>query len=263
MPWNFGAAQDIGGRKEQQDRLTVLSSPDGRRHLAVIADGMGGLRNGAQAAQIVVDVAAKYFSDNRSSDPRIFLNRICQAAHEQINNLPVALGPAPGTTILLLYLDNRHAYWAHVGDTRLYHCRNGAPMAQTSDHSLLQLMIAKGLIGLNSDAAKAMQSQLYMRLGGDQIPEPDFAAAAVKDGDVFILCSDGFWQAVQPAEVMTVLEAHPLPSDSPDSLVQLARQRSGDGCDNISLALFQWSDDSLLACCKRFSRRLFMRNSRI
>lgn len=261
MPWKFGAAQHIGGRKEQQDRLTILSSPDGHSHLIAVADGMGGLRYGAQAAQIVVDVAAQHFQKGNIGDPHIFLDNICQTAHNKINDMPNGLGPAPGTTMLLLYLDKRQAHWAHVGDTRLYHCRDGNLLTQTNDHSLLQLMTEKGLVEPNSDAAKTMQSQLYMRLGGDHVPEPEFASTEVRDGDFFILCSDGYWQAVPPDETIAALEEHPLSSDGPHYLVELARQRSGDSCDNISLALFQWADSSLAGCCKRFANRLIMRNS--
>lgn len=257
MPWKFGAAQNIGGRKEQQDRFTILSSQDGNSHLAVMADGMGGLRNGAQAAQIVVDVAAENFSKYEFYDPHKFLYEICQTAHQKINYLQFSLEAAPGTTAVLLFLHKQHAYWAHIGDTRLYHIRNGQLLSQTNDHSLFQLMTSKGLIEPHSETAKSMQSQLYMRLGGENLPEPEFASADVQDGDLFIICSDGFWQAVPADQVVAALESHPLHEDGPDYLVQLARQRGGNHGDNITLALLQWSDSSFKRFCKRLANKLF------
>lgn len=255
MPWKFGAAQNIGGRKEQQDRLTIISLQEEDRHLVAVADGMGGLRDGAQAAQIVIDVAAENFSKYAIHDPYKFLYDICQAAHQKINDLQYGLEAAPGTTAVLLYIHKQHAHWAHIGDTRLYHIRNGRLLSQTNDHSLFQLMTAKGLIEPHSDAAKSMQSQLYMRLGGEHLPEPEFASAEVRDGDLFIICSDGFWQAVPPDQVVAALDSHPLYEDGPEYLVQLARQRGGNHCDNITLALLQWSDSSLKGFCKRLAMK--------
>jgi serine/threonine protein phosphatase PrpC len=241
MLWKFGAAMDIGGRNEQQDRLTILNSWDGQRHLIALADGMGGLRNGAQAAQTAIDIAAHNFPNKPADDPHITLNEICQEAHRAINALQNGVKAAPGTTLLLLYLDGQQAYWAHVGDSRLYHFRNGRVLTQTNDHSLLQLMAASGMSAPNSDAAKSMQSQLYMRLGGYQTPIPDFAASEVEDGDLFLLCSDGFWQAVRPEEVVAALGKYPPDRDGPQYLADLARKRGGEHGDNISLVLFQWS----------------------
>lgn len=242
MPWKFGAATDIGSRSEQQDRFALLHSKDERRHLVVIADGMGGLQNGAQAAQTLIDVATRYFMRRRHGAAYIFLQNICQAAHKAINDLQDNPASAPGTTALLLYIDKQTAYWLHVGDSRLYHFRNGCLLSHTKDHSLLQLMLEKRLVEADSVAAKTMQNQLYMRLGGEQNPEPDFNTARVESGDVFLLCSDGFWQAVHPAEMIKALEQYPPDHEGPQYLVDLARQRSGDCCDNISLAVVQWCE---------------------
>jgi serine/threonine protein phosphatase PrpC len=255
MTWKFGAATDIGGRSEQQDRLAILHSRNGRRHLVVVADGMGGLQNGAQAAQILIDVASEHFAQYKNGYPYDFLDHICQTAHKTINDLPVDGGSAPGTTALLLFIDMQTAYWAHIGDSRLYHFRNGSFLKHTNDHSLLQLMVDKGLTEKDNAPAE-MRNQLYMRLGGEATPEPDFNESVVEDGDLFLLCSDGFWQAVQPGEMITALEQYPPEQDGPQYLIDLARQRSGDCCDNISLAVLQWDGAKGPGRWQRFTDRL-------
>jgi serine/threonine protein phosphatase PrpC len=117
MSWKFGAATDIGGRSEQQDRLVILHSRNKKQHLLVVADGMGGMKDGAKAAQILVDVATDHFTRHKVDRPYSFLEDICRTAHHAINNLQSATqGLAPGTTALLLYIDRQTAYWAHVGD---------------------------------------------------------------------------------------------------------------------------------------------------
>lgn len=244
MTWIFNVATDIGSRSEQQDCFGILHSSDGRRHLVAVADGMGGLKNGAQAAQILVDVAAQHFVVHETGSAYTFLHDIFFAAHHAINNLPEAADSAVGTTGVLLSIDNQRAVWAHVGDSRLYHFRNGRLLSHTNDHSLRQLMLAKGLVEEDSYAAKSMQNQLYMRLGGELLPEPDFNSADVQDGDVFLLCSDGFWQAVPSDEMLTTLGKCPNEQDVAEYLVDVARLRSGNRCDNISLVVAQWQDST-------------------
>ena len=83
-----------------------------------------------------------------------------------------------------------------------------------------------------------------LRLGGELLPEPDFNSADVQDGDVFLLCSDGFWQAVPTDEMLTTFDQCPSEQDSAKYLVDLAWQRSGNRCDNISLVVAQWQDST-------------------
>jgi serine/threonine protein phosphatase PrpC len=244
MPWKFIAVTDIGSRSEQQDRLDILHSKDGRRHLVIVADGMGGLQNGAQAAQTVVDVAAQHFSTHTGVAAHTFLQNICLAAHHAINELQQIDGSVMGTTIVLLYIDKQRASWSHVGDSRLYHFHKSSLLTQTNDHSLRQLMLTQGLVDENAPAAKVMQNKLYMRLGGEQLPEPDFNSAEVQEGDSFLLCSDGLWQTVPCSDMIKTLEQYPAEQDAAEYLVDLARQRGGDRCDNISLVVAQWQDSA-------------------
>lgn len=113
-------------------------------------------------------------------------------------------------------------------------------------------MLSDGLIEAGSHEATAMQNRLYMRLGGEVEPEPDFNSTKLEDGDVFLLCSDGFWQAVEPDDMLAVLAQYPLDQDGPQYLVDLARQRGGEACDNISLAIAQWRASSFWQRLRQF-----------
>lgn len=238
MPWKFGQALDIGKRDEQQDRIGIFHN--GGKHLLAVADGMGGIPKGDQAAQIVIDTAEQAFNKRRIRSPELFLENICMQSHERINRLEKDITSAPGTTCVLLYIDKREAYWAHIGDSRLYHYRKDKLVNQTLDHSLIQLMIDKGAIEHDGEEAKSLQNQLYKRLGGPKEPEPDIHASTLELGDMFLLCSDGFWQSIDTDRIPYILRQHPLDQDGPKRLVNIALQNGGHNCDNISVTLAQW-----------------------
>lgn len=242
MPWQFSMGLDIGGRREQQDCLDILSADNSDAHLLVVADGMGGHEGGALAARTVVETARRQFNSDRNPDPGTFLRELCLDAHEAISALGISEQRAPGSTCVFLYLNGPAAYWAHVGDSRLYHYRGGELHQQTEDHSVMQLMVAQGGHA-GAALAGVRQNQLYMCLGGKRTPEPDIGASGVDMDEFFMLCSDGFWTVVEPAEVVSAFEAHPLEEDGATYLVNLARKRGGESGDNISLVLCRWKPE--------------------
>jgi len=240
MPWQFSLTSNIGGRSEQQDCLDLLSLDGGDSHLVVVADGMGGHRDGALAARTVIETARRRFNAGSISDPRAFLEDLCLQSHQGISALGGNEPRSPGSTCVVLYLNGPEAYWAHVGDSRLYHFRKGKLINRTQDHSVAQLMVAQGRLKETDAATSSLQNQLYMRLGGNEAPEPDFGASEVEADDVFMLCSDGFWSHVEPQEVLTSLEGIPIDNEGAEHLVAMARERGGATGDNISLALMRW-----------------------
>lgn len=243
MPWQLSMASDIGGRSEQQDCLEILSSDCGDHHLVVVADGMGGHRDGALAARTVIETARRQFNAGQPSDPRTFLEQLCLEAHREIGALGADEARSPGSTCVALYLHGPEAYWAHVGDSRLYHFRKGGLINRTEDHSVAQLMVSQGRLKESDAAVSVLQNQLYMRLGGSERPEPEFGASEVEADDIFMLCSDGFWSSVEPQEVLATLGDLPVESASAAHLVETARERGGATGDNISLVVMRWLPD--------------------
>jgi serine/threonine protein phosphatase PrpC len=236
MAWRFGIASDVGGRKTQQDRVAVLETPASDDRLVVLADGMGGYRGGELAAQAVIDCARHAFETASVKDPLVFLEQLCARAHQAVQDIAPGEGQAPGSTCVLLYLSANEAHWVHVGDSRLYHLRKGKLLARTADHSVVQLLVAQGKIAEADVATSPLQNQLYMRLGGERQPNPDYGAAEVKQGDLFILCSDGLWQSVDSKELQVLVSADDT-QVAVEQLVKIASERGGSGGDNISAAL--------------------------
>jgi serine/threonine protein phosphatase PrpC len=238
MTWRFGTASDIGGRGEQQDRVEIIASPDGGDYLLVVADGMGGYQGGARAAQAVIDTARRFFETGKVTDPLNALERLCAEAHQAILAIGDHEGQPPGSTCVLLYVSKDEASWAHVGDSRLYHFRNGTLLTRTIDHSMVQLLVARGEMAEADMATSPLQNQLYMRLGGKQPLSPILGAAEVREGDLFVLCSDGFWESIDEKEIKAVSSKTDLAATA-DHLVHLAKERGGHSGDNIAVAMAQ------------------------
>ena len=238
MAWRFDLASDIGGRAEQQDRVEVLAAPDpSGGYLVVLADGMGGLQHGAAAAQAVIDTAQRELSRTRVSDPKRFLIDLCRTANEAIEAIGRQVGTTPGSTCAVLYVKEAEAYWAHVGDSRLYHFDRNGLLFRTRDHTVAELLNANNAAGAALRGVDPEGDRLCMCLGGKNALEPEFGASAVGKSDWFMLCSDGFWDQVEPEEVAKALTAWPWNRRSTSDLVSLATQRGGAGGDNVSVAL--------------------------
>ncbi len=251
MAWSIATAEDIGSRGEQQDRVTVLRSRRGGETLVVMADGMGGHADGAAAAQKVVEVAEKVFGKGEIEQPRVFLEQVCEEAHDAIRAFSNGERRPPGSTCALLYLIDKEAYWVHVGDSRLYHFSEDGLRSRTQDHTIAELM-ARDTLG---DGEGRASNLLYMCLGGDNHVVPVFGATAVEEGDWFMLCTDGFWSQVRSHEVARLMRVAGSLEIGAKQLVAVARRRGSESCDNIALALVQ--RDERRSVAGRLGRLLF------
>lgn len=250
--WEQGAASQLGGRKEQQDRWSIFSLPQSEGSLAVIADGMGGHLDGALGAQIVIDVARRFVQDAASAlqaDPSTALERLCRRMHDAIN----AQSETARSTVVMVWLDRDRACWLNIGDSRLYHFRDGQRLMRTRDHSAVQLLMDLGEISESDMANHPAQNRLYRCLGGAETPKPDAGQLAIQEGDVLVLCSDGVWEYVTEPELWETTLAHG-PAAAARALADEAVRRGGGGADNATLILLRASAGP--AAAPRWLRRV-------
>ncbi len=228
MAWEFAHGSDIGGRPEQQDSYSILDHMGS--YLLVLADGMGGREQGAAASDAVVETAHTRFYSPHRVHPEQFLKRLCMEAHRRIRKLGQNHDRLSGSTVVFLYLQDREAYWAHVGDSRLYHFQNDRLLYHTTDHSLVELQQQESTFGNTAET-----NQLYMCLGGSNAVEPEINAAGLGKDDMFLLCSDGFWNEISPDEMLQQLKLPGTLQYHADMLIRTAAERGGSNADNISL----------------------------
>ena len=236
--WVWGAASHPGGRTEQQDRWEVLTWSDRRSLLAVIADGMGGHLEGALGAQAVVEATSQFAREQYPlfvEHPEDALVRLCQ----QCQSTLIAASAFAHSTVVTLWLHKDQAHWMHVGDSRLYHLREGKRLLRTRDHSVAQMLMELGEIGEAEIASHPDQNRLYRSLGGEELPKPELGSGQVRGGDLFVMCSDGFWEHVSETEAWEeALQARDLEAAAAD-LVTQAITRGGAQADNATLVLIR------------------------
>jgi serine/threonine protein phosphatase PrpC len=236
---NACTAQHIGDRAEQQDRLALTGSPNvGGALMAVVADGMGGKTGGAMAAEQVVSTAKAFFKDWRNEDPlQRGLDNMVSEAHTIIQLSGLTEEKEPHSTVVVLVITPQVAHWMHVGDSRLYHFRNGELYNRTLDHSYVQDMISQGKMTPEQAATHKYRNMITSALGTQQPPRVTHEVITDHGiGDAFLLCTDGVWAYFSDAELERLICTLP-PRDAAELMVQLCRERSKGRGDNLSMVI--------------------------
>ena len=227
-----------GGRERNEDRMGYAYTRESG--LFVLADGMGGHPEGAMAAQLALQTFSAYFQ--KAANPTVrevpeFLSSALMAAHHQIIRYAAEKGmlDTPRTTLVAAIMERGHVHWVHCGDSRLYIVRNGQLLTRTRDHSYMeqQAHLGRATNHINRNI-------LFTCLGSPAKPVFDLSGPLLLEhGDRVLLCSDGLWGTVSDAEIVEHLAAGPLDRAIPE-LVEMALQRGGARCDNVTVLAMDW-----------------------
>jgi serine/threonine protein phosphatase PrpC len=235
----------LGNREDNQDRVAIASA-DGTAFLAVV-DGMGGHADGASAAEAAIRTMIGDFWETRRPlfDPEGFLHLTIGRAHEAV----VALGAGlpmevrPRATCAACLIQGRSAYWAHVGDSRVYLLRNGSVATRTRDHSHVELLLRSGRITEKQAQEHPMRNYVESCIGGDgALPEMSLSGRrTLRSGDVLLLCSDGLWAGLNDAQIASLTrDPRRRLCDSLADIGARAVQATSPFADNTTAAAVRW-----------------------
>jgi PPM family protein phosphatase len=227
----------IGDKKEQQDRLAVLSGAGAL--LAVVADGMGGLTGGAMAAEQVVSTAKQLFGAwSPAAEPaEALLRSIAEEAHVAIRLSRFTSEQEPHSTLAALLVHGERASWAHSGDSRVYLYRGATLVYRTIDHSYVEQLHREGAISAAERETHPQRNYLVSCLGAKDAPKVEVGSASdLRAGDAFLLCTDGVWAHLGEAEIGQVL-AGLAPRQAAEKMIDAARVRAKGNGDNASLVI--------------------------
>lgn len=249
--WKTGYAQHIGSRREQQDKMgTVWGSFHGRPALlAVLADGMGGMENGAAFSRIAVDFQLENFQrilDSAKHLPYVLLSLALQA-NAEAHKIYDENKPGGTTLVTALFFDDRF-YTLSVGDSRICLYRRNeklgsfVPLQLNREHVLGAALDESAWMGRISfdDAENNMyRASLTSSIGGSRIRHIDLAEHPTRFiiGDRVALMSDGVYGALTEMEIAADMEKDP--AEAAAAIVRHVCGKKIPHQDNMSILIVE------------------------
>ena len=230
----YAARSDVGRVRSKNDDSAYAG-----RHLAVVADGMGGHAGGDVASASTVLDMIHLDHDSYPDGAETVLADEIQTANSLLSEL-VHVDPklaGMGTTVTALLLEGRRLHFAHIGDSRAYRLRNGKFEQISVDHTFVQRLIDEGRLR-PEEAETHPHKNVLMRVLGDvdASPELDLDELDVEPGERWLLCSDGL-NYVQGAVVEQVVRETKDLAECAELLVELTLANGAP--DNVTVVLLE------------------------
>ena len=225
-------------RSQNEDSITVIEP-----NTFVVADGMGGQNAGEVASQMLIKIVT---DELQSKSPTTWNEQALEAAILKANDIIYKEAQensereGMGTTATILHIAEPNeaqpqiitqlAYYAHVGDSRLYKLANNNLQQITMDHSYVEDLVRRGEITEAEAKFHPMKNMLTQAVGAIPEVSVDCGSFKVHNGDIFLLCSDGLTNMVDEPEIAQILQTTQNPADA---LIEAALSHGGK--DNISV----------------------------
>lgn len=197
MNISVSSYSSTGNRENNEDSILLVEKKD--RIIAIAADGLGGYDCGEIASEIAVKTIEREISCDELSE--VHIENAIQSANRailqrQTNTLKMK------TTVSVLYIGDKSAVAASVGDTRIYQFRNNMISFQSVDHSVSQMAVFAGEISASEIRTHRGRNKLVRVLGSQNEVKADVQKLECRKGDSFLVCSDGFWEYVLESEMI-------------------------------------------------------------
>jgi serine/threonine protein phosphatase PrpC len=212
----------------------------------IVIDGMGGHADGARAAETARQTIADAFSKIAKPvfDPQGFLHLSIGRAHANLVNLGANLSveTRPRATCAICLVQDASAFWAHVGDSRIYLLREQKVSERSRDHSHVELLLQEGLITEDELTDHPMRNFVECCLGGD-ISLPGMTVTKQKPletGDTLLACTDGLWSGLADEDIAALGSVNGALADALRTLGESAVTACGPYADNTSAVALRW-----------------------
>jgi protein phosphatase len=227
---------DTGRQRNANEDSYFTKAP-----LFVVADGMGG----AQAGEVASKAAVESFAhDPPAGTAERILEETIEGANRTIHELarkdPSLAGMGTTITAAIVDLEAEEVAIGHVGDSRAYRLRGGRFEQLTRDHSLVEEMRRKGQLTDAQAEDHPQRSIITRALGPEPEVQVDLQTVPAKDGDVFLICSDGLTTMLDDEQIARVLTRATSLQAALRALVDEANRAGGR--DNITVVAFRLED---------------------
>jgi PPM family protein phosphatase len=248
MQIEYAKVSALGDRNDNQDRAAVVVAENAA--LLLVFDGMGGHSDGARAAETGLKIVQDMFMNASLPifDPQGFLYTALARAHDEVVGLgtELAVDFRPRATCAVCLVQEGGSFWAHIGDSRIYHVRDGKVLSRSRDHSHVEVLIQEGAITEEEALDHPMRNFVECCIGGDA-PVPDMSITrkrALEPGDVLLACSDGLWSGLADEDMAQI--GKPGQNNLADNLKELSMQAlnaNSPYSDNTTGTALRWLGD--------------------
>ncbi len=237
-------------RTHNEDNFSILEE----NGLYIVADGMGGHASGEVASQMAVDALKEFFSATEQDPERTWPYKMDRSKGYEENRLITGIKLANlriyesaqrdarqrgmGTTIVSLFAVEDGVYVAHVGDSRSYRLRDKQLEQITEDHSLLNDYIKMKRLTPEEIANFPHKNVIVRALGMKDTVKVDTRFETPREGDTYLLCSDGLSGPVSDEEILEIMSSATDLKSAASRLIERANQNGGP--DNITCVLARW-----------------------
>ena len=238
----FGLSDRGSVRKENQDSFRLELA--GTLMTAVLCDGMGGARGGSIASSLAADAFMSHAANSldessTSSDMREILLEACSFANSQVyeRSFQELTCMGMGTTLVAALVSGRRMLVANVGDSRAYLLSRGKLTQITTDHSLVEDMVARGKITREEARVHPKKNVITRAVGTEASVKTDIFELKLSPLSRLLLCSDGLSNVVPDAELQKVLREEKDPEAACRTLLDMALAAGAP--DNVTVLIAQ------------------------
>ena len=230
-------------RSQNQD--TYLVEVLGRNALVcVVCDGMGGAKSGNVASSLAADVFVQEVK--RSWTPDMDANQLdsmLQSAvklanftvYDQAQQFDEFTGM--GTTLVAVLVHGKKVTFVNVGDSRAYRINEDGVTQQTTDHSLVQMMIARGELTPEKARSYPGKNLITRAIGTETVVACDISHCTMKTAECVLLCTDGLSNLLDEQEILFEVVHGAQKDQCCQRLLDIAKGRGAP--DNITCVLIQ------------------------
>ena len=230
------ALSDLGMRRTNNEDAVFADCANG---LFIVADGMGGHAAGEVASAMAVEAIRNQFPPHSAvpADAAVCLQDAFSGASRSI--LKVAARDETkrgmGTTLSVLYVDGTSVQLAHVGDSRIYRLRGNELEQLSIDHSLVAEQLRQGIISPEEARTSQLRNILLQAIGLEERVDVFLLRQPLRDGDLFLLCSDGLSDMLDDGQIGNLLDQDLSLEQSARQLIEAAN--AAGGRDNIAVVV--------------------------
>lgn len=229
---SWAAVTHRGMRRELNQDAVLADFP-----LFIVADGMGGHLGGEIASASAVDRLGDLVRDGRIN-PKSIEKALSRAVKDIVSH-PEATDDGTGTTVTGIFLDTTaiEPTWVtlNIGDSRVYLLREGTLAQVTTDHSVVQELIASGRLSPEEAENHPYGNVITRAVGPSESVHPDYIRLDVLDGDRFVICSDGLTKELTDFGIRHFLLENVDPLVAIEQMMRACLDNGGR--DNISIVV--------------------------